>query len=210
MITIEGDLAHITFYNQENHYTIARLKPSKNQNPITIVGCMPGVSLGQSLKVEGNWETHQKFGQQFKIDTFEVTLPATVDGIREYLKSGIIKGIGKKTANRLVNHFGAKTLEVIENNPEKLYEVNGIGKAKATLISTSWKEHHAVRDLMKFLQDQGVKASYSAAILKEYGSDAVEKIRTDPFRLADDIPVIGFLIADTITRNQGIEKNDPN
>ncbi len=115
MITIEGDLAHITFYNQENHYTIARLKPPQNQNPITIVGCMPGVSLGQSLKVEGNWETHSKFGQQFKIDTFEVTLPATVDGIREYLKSGIIKGIGIKTAKRLVNHFGAKTLEVIEN-----------------------------------------------------------------------------------------------
>ena len=147
-----GRVIRITYQNQENHYTVARLKPSKNQSTVTVVGFMPGVSLGQALKIRGNWETHQKFGQQFKIDSFEITLPSTIDGIRRYLKSGIIKGIGKKAANRLVSHFGEQTLDIIENNPERLSEVNGIGKAKAASILSSWKKHHVVRELMKLLK----------------------------------------------------------
>ena len=209
MITLEGHLDRITYYNDDNHYTIARLKPANTGNQVTIVGFMAGVSPGQTLKVSGSWETHRKYGQQFKIDSFEVTLPATVEGIEEYLKSGVIKGIGPLMASRMIGHFGAQALGVIEKEPERLTEVKGIGKAKASLICTAWQGHHAVRTLMNFLQNHGVKASYSARIYKEYGTDAINIIQNNPYRLAEDIPGAGFVIADTITQSMGIPRDDP-
>ncbi len=209
MITLEGHLDRITYYNDDNHYTIARLKPANTGNQVTIVGFMAGVSPGQTLKVSGSWETHRKYGQQFKIDSFEITLPATVDGIEEYLKSGVIKGIGPLMASRLVGYFGAKTLDVIEKEPEKLTEVSGIGKGKSSLIRNAWQEHHAVRTLMNFLQDHGVKASYSARIYMEYGTDAIHIIQNDPYRLTEDIPGAKFKIADTIAKKMDIPKDDP-
>lgn len=209
MIMIEGNLERITFQNEENHYTIARLATGKSNSMITIVGFMAGVSPGQTLRVCGNWETHPRYGQQFKIETFEVSLPETVEGIQKYLESGVIQNIGPLIARRLVQHFGPKTLEIIEQHPERLTEVNGIGKAKAGRIENSWKGHHIVRELMQFLQTRGIKGSYSAIILKEYGEGALDILKNDPFQLAEDIPGIGFVIADAISQHNGASKTDP-
>ncbi len=207
--TLEGCLERITYFNAENHYTIAKLKTSKTHNIVTIVGTMAAANPGQTLKIKGIWETHPRYGQQFKISSYEVVLPATIDGIRKYLESGIIKGIGPSMANRIVSCFGTKTFEIIEKEPEKLLEVKAIGKAKAALICNAWKDHHVARSLMQFLQNMGVQTSYCAKILKEYGPDAVNIISKDPFRLTADIPGIGFYFADTVAQKQGIEKDHP-
>ena len=207
--TVEGHLERFTYFNEDTHYTIARMKPIGLSAAVTVVGYLAGVSLGETIKVTGRWETHPKFGQQLKIDSFEVTLPAGIDGIRTYLGSGIVKGIGPSLAAKMVKAFGAQTLEIIEGHPEKLVEVNGIGEAKAALIQNAWSEHHALRNLMQFLQKMGIQTSYCAKIFKEYGSDAITLIQDDPFVLADDFPGAGFLIADAIARRQGVETEDP-
>lgn len=209
MITLEGHLESITYYNEENHYTIAKLRTRNTKTPVTVVGYMAEAVPGETLKIQGSWETHSKYGRQFKIKSFEITLPSTVDGIKKYLKSGIIKGIGPKTADRMVARFKEKTLEIIENDPKRLLEIEGIGKATATRISKAWKGHHAVRNLMQFLQEYGINASYSAKIFQEYGRNAVNIISSDPFRLANDIPGAGFYIADTIALKSGTPKNEP-
>jgi len=209
LITIEGHLERITYFNEATHYTIARLKPSNLNTSVTVVGYLAGVSPGETIKVNGTWETHRKYGQQLKIQSFDVTLPAAVDGIRKYLASGVIKGIGPSMAARMVKVFGADTLEVIEKRPELLLEVDGIGEAKVAMIQSAWQEHHALRTLMQFLQEMGVQTSYCAKIYKEYGPDAVDFIRQDPYILAEDIPGAGFLIADTIARKLGVEIEDP-
>jgi exodeoxyribonuclease V alpha subunit len=209
LTVLEGKLEQITYFNKETLYIIAKLKPGNTENLVTIVGFMGGVSLGEALKIMGEWETHTKYGQQFRIKSYDVTLPASVEGIRNYLKSGIIKGIGPMMAGRLVKRFGADTLNVIENCPEKLLEVEGIGKTKAASISNAWKDHHAIRSLMQFLQEAGVKTSYSAILLKEYGLDALNIIQSNPYCLANDIPGIGFYMADAIALKLGKLENEP-
>ena len=207
--TLEGCLERITYFNAENHYTIAKLKTSKTNNLVTVVGTMAAANPGQTLKIQGTWETHPKYGQQLKIKSYEIVLPATINGIRKYLGSGIIKGIGPSMANRMVRCFGSKTFEIIEKHPEKLLEVKGIGKAKAALICNAWKDHHVARGLMQFLQSMGVQTSYCAKILKEYGTDAVNIISKDPFRMTTDIPGIGLHFADTIAHKLGVKKDQP-
>jgi len=209
LITIEGKLEHITYYSEETHYTIARLKTLNPAAGVTVVGYLAGVSPGEALKVKGTWQTHTKYGQQFKIHSYEVTLPAATDGIRAYLASGIIKGIGPSLAARMVAAFGTQTLEIIECAPERLVEVEGIGEAKSDMIQSAWKEHHTLRRLMQFLQEMGVRTSFCAKIYKEYGPDAVDLIREDPYVLAEDFAGPGFLIADTIARKLGVEQEEP-
>ncbi|PQP34087.1 ATP-dependent RecD-like DNA helicase, partial [Desulfobacteraceae bacterium SEEP-SAG9] len=166
-------LEHITYYNQGNHYTIAKFRLAKTHNRIMVRGFMPDPSLGETLKLIGTWETHPKYGEQFKIESFEVILPATVEGIRKYLESGFVKGVGPKMAARLINYFEDRTLEIIAKEPARLLEVTGIGKAKALSISSAWTEHQAIRNLIMLLQEVGIKTSYSAKIFKEYGPNAV-------------------------------------
>ena len=209
MLTLEGHLERITYFNEATHYTIGRLKPSNLDTGVTVVGYLAGVSPGETIKVKGIWETHRKYGQQFKIQSFDVTLPAAVDGIRKYLASGNIKGIGPSMAARMVKAFGADTLEVIEKRPERLLEVEGIGETKAAMIQSAWQEHHTLRSLMQFLQEMGVQTSYCGKIYKAYGPEAVDLVRQDPYILADDIPGAGFLIADTIARKLGLEIENP-
>jgi len=209
LTALEGKLEQITYFNKETLYTIAKLKIGNTDNFVTVVGFMGGVSPGETLKIMGEWETHPKYGQQFRIKSYDVTLPASVEGIRNYLRSGIIKGIGPMMASRMVNRFGAKALDVIEDHPEKLLEVEGIGKTKAASISNAWKDHHAIRNLMQFLQEAGVKTSYSSILLKEYGIDALKIIQSNPYRMANDIPGIGFYVADTIALSLGKLENEP-
>ena len=208
-VTIEGHLERITYFNETTHYTIARLKHSGSGSVVTVVGYLVGVSPGETIKIKGQWETHPRYGQQFKIQSFEVTLPAAVDGIKKYLASGIIKGIGPSVAGRMVKAFGTQTLEIIEKRPERLLEVEGIGETKAAMIQSAWQQHHTLRTLMQFLQEMGVQTAYCGKIYETYGPEAVDLIRQDPYVLATDIPGAGFIIADTIARKLGVETEDP-
>jgi exodeoxyribonuclease V alpha subunit len=209
VITIKGHLEYITYHNPENHFMIARLRPDQTDSAITILGHLAGVRPGEDLSVNGNWETHPKYGQQFRITSFEITLPSTLDGIRKYLQSGMIKGLGPKLAERVVNRFGERTLAVIETDPDRLQEIEGVGEKKAALISAAWKDHHAVRTLMTFLQEVGVKAAHGARLMRLYGSDAQTIVQEDPYRLAMDMPGTGFYIADAIARHTGVPEDDP-
>jgi exodeoxyribonuclease V alpha subunit len=208
-VIIEGQLERITYFNEATHYTIARLKPSNLETGITVVGYLAGVSAGETILVKGIWQTHPRYGQQFIIQSFDISLPAEIEGIQKYLASGIIQGIGPSMAARLVKVFGADTLKIIEKNPERLREVEGIGETKSAMIQAAWQEHHTLRSLMLFLQEMGVRTSYCAKIYQEYGPDAVDLIRQDPYVLAEDIPGAGFSIADTIARKLGVAFEDP-
>ncbi len=208
-VVIEGDLERITYYNQQTHYTIARLKTSAAARPLTIVGFLGGIQPGEKLKISGCWETHPKYGQQFRVKTYEVKLPATIQGIRKYFKSGIIKGLGPQLADRLVDHFGDKTLQIIEHHSDRLQEIDGIGKSKASLIMDAWNEHHIMRGLVRFLQDMGIKTTYGAKVFHTYGDLSLKVLQESPYRLSEDIPEFGFQMADTIARKMGTPDDDP-
>ncbi len=199
-ITLAGRIERITYYNRENHFTIARFRTDENRRAITIKGTMPDPRIGETIEIRGSWETHARYGQQLKFTTFTGLLPATVDGIRNYLKSGFIKGVGPRLVDRIIVHFKADTLTVIETNPEQLTEVAGIGKKTARRIAEAWQSHHAARQLVRFLEETGVDTAYAARLLREYGSDVIDILCNDPYRVAEDIPRIGFRIADAIVR----------
>ncbi len=209
MNIIEGELERITYFNEQTHYTIAHLKTAVAVTPVTIIGFLGGIQPGETLKVSGSWETHPKFGQQFRVKNCEVTLPATIQGIKKYLQSGAVKGIGSRLADRLIKHFGDKTLEIIEKHPEKLTEAEGIGKNKALLITEAWNEHHVLRGLLNFLQDMGIKTTYGAKIFHLYGRQALQILQETPYRLAEDIPYAGFQMADTIAKKLGTQNDNP-
>ena len=208
MITVKGVLSRLTFQNPDNHYTVCKIQVPKIHEPITVVGHLAGVAQGETLTLEGKWISHPKYGDQFEAATYKVTLPATISGIRKYLGSGLIQGISKALANRIVDTFKEDTLEIIENEPDKLQTIHGIGKAKQNLIEKAWNKHHAVRRVMQFLQDNQVEALHAGPILRTYGSDALNILRTDPYLIAKDIHGFGFRTADTIARTAGIEKED--
>ncbi len=209
MIIIKGTLVRITFRNAENHYTIARLKVHGTKEPIVVVGHMAGVAQGETLCLEGTWITHVKYGEQFKVESFEVILPATVGGIKKYLGSGIIKGIGKTMADKIVEKFQERSLDIIENEPHRLREIQGIGKAKAGHITKAWDSHHAVRRVMQFLQKNGIGISHAAAILNFYGPRALDILQKNPYWISRDIPEAGFEVADAIALNAGVKRDDP-
>ncbi len=208
MITIKGVLSRLTYQNPDNQYTVCRIQVEKIQDPITVVGYLAGVAEGETLTLKGQWASHPKYGDQFKADVYEVTLPATVSGIRKYLGSGMIKGISKSLADRIVDKFQEQTLEIIENQPEKLMEITGIAKGKQQLILKAWNTHHAVRRVMQFLQENNVNVAHAGLILKTYGPGALSVLETDPYRIAKDIPAIGFATADAVARAKGVEKTD--
>jgi exodeoxyribonuclease V alpha subunit len=209
MTTISGRLERITYQNEANQYTIAKLKTDTEDHLITVVGYLVGVRSGECLNLTGSWVTHPRYGPQFQFDTFEVALPVSLDGILNYLRSGVVKGIGRKMADRLVRRFKEQTLDVIENNPTLLLGVEGIGAVKAENIRNAWQDHHAVRKLMHFLQEHGVKAAFGSKILGLYGQEAIAVLSQDPYRLAIDLPGAGFVIADKLARQTGIAADDP-
>ncbi|MFA5903002.1 MAG: ATP-dependent RecD-like DNA helicase, partial [Desulfobacula sp.] len=210
MITLKGIIERFTYQNPENHYTIAKLRIPKINDPVTIVGHLAGVFEGESLEVSGKWIAHPKYGDQFKVEMYKVILPATVSGIRKYLGSGIIKGIGKTLADKIVDHFEEKTFDIIENEPEKLKSIHGIGKAKQNIITEAWNKHHAVRRVMQFLQENEVGVYHASTILQAYGSETLNILNHDPYLIARDIPGVGFAIADRIALRSGVPKEDEN
>ncbi len=205
METIYGILERITYCNEETRFTVAKLKQKGKQDLTTVVGSLAGVSPGESLKLQGRWTYSKKFGEQFLVERYESVAPATVNGIEKYLGSGLIKGIGPVTARRIVRVFGPDTLDVIENNPQDLSRVEGIGPKRIAMIARAWAEQKEIKEIMVFLQGHGVSAGYSAKIYKKYGSASIETVRSNPYRLAADIHGIGFITADRIARNMGFD-----
>jgi exodeoxyribonuclease V alpha subunit len=204
---LEGQLERITYFNEENHYTIAKLKVQGQRDLVTIVGSLHAVAPGEVLRIQGTWEHHHKYGRQFKISSYESLVPATVKGIERYLGSGLIKGIGPVMAKRLVGKFGKDTLSVIESETQRLAEVEGIGSKRIEMIRKAWDEQKEVRNVMLFLQGHEVSVSYAVKIYRQYGKDAIRVVRENPYRLASEIFGIGFLTADKIAEKLGIARD---
>ncbi len=207
MPIIFGLLERISYHNEENDFVVAKLREKEKKELTTIVGNLSGVNPGESLKLTGKWVQNKRFGEQFQVETFEVTVPATLLGIQKYLASGLIQGIGPIMSERIVEKFGLHTLEVIEKKPERLSEVEGIGPIRISMIRKAWVEHKEVKEIMIFLQGHGVSAAYSAKIYKQYGNQSIETVRENPYRLAHDIYGVGFITADKIAQNLGIDRN---
>ncbi|MFZ5631354.1 MAG: ATP-dependent RecD-like DNA helicase [Bacillota bacterium] len=205
--TIYGYVERITYCSEETGFVVARLQEKGKQGLTTIVGSLAGVSPGESLKASGKWVHNSKFGEQFQVEKYETVVPATVNGIEKYLGSGLIKGIGPVMARRIVKVFGLDTLEVIENRPQELSRVDGIGAKRIAVIAQAWQEQKEIKEIMIFLQGHGVSANYSAKIFKQYGSASVEIVKDNPYRLAADIHGIGFVTADRIAQNMGMDPN---
>lgn len=197
----------ITYQNAENGYTVLKCAAKNAQDLVTVVGIMPDTHVGSVLALEGFWKVDAKYGRQFSVEKFEETLPATVYGIEKYLGSGLIKGVGPKFARRIVEKFGKDTLDVIEENPDALIEVEGIGRVRVERIKKSWEEQKEIKNIMLFLQGHEVSTSHATKIFKTYGSDSISIVQENPYRLADDIWGIGFKTADTIAEKMGIEKD---
>lgn len=201
--TLQGVLERIVYQNEENQYCIGELRPEGQRLPITIVGTLPGVQCGETLHLVGAWTEHKSYGQQFKVRTFEARLPATVHGIRKFLGSGLVPGIGKKYADKIVDHFGAETLKVIEEESARLREVAGIGKKRAVEIKEAWDSQRALRDVMMFLQTYGVTVNQCLRIVRQYGGQARQVLETDPYQVAREVDGIGFKTADRLAINLG-------
>lgn len=204
---LTGQIEHITFTNEENGFTIARVRVDDRRDLITVVGNLLSPTPGEILDMEGEWDTHPKFGEQFKVVQFKTRVPATVLGIRKYLGSGLIKGLGPVMADRIVDKFGKKTLEIIENDIERLVEVEGVGKKRIAMITAGWDAQREIRDVMLFLQTYGVGSGYATKIFKKYGSRSVAILKENPYRLASEIFGIGFLTADSIADKLGFPRN---
>ncbi|PWB47558.1 MAG: ATP-dependent RecD-like DNA helicase [Candidatus Methylomirabilota bacterium] len=207
--TLQGTLERITYVNEENHYVVARLQVSGRRDLATIVGNLPTVTPGETLKLTGEWVQHTKYGEQFKVEAFETITPATLAGIEKYLGSGLIKGIGPVFARRLVEAFGTDTLRIIEEEPARLLAVDGIGEVRLQRIRAAWEEQKEIREVMIFLQGHGVSSAYAAKIFKAYGKSSIAIVQENPYRLAKDIYGIGFKTADRIAQAIGIEKQSP-
>ncbi len=208
-VTLTGVVERITFTNPENGYTVARFKPDKYYDLITIVGPLAEVHPGARLKITGRWKTHPRYGEQFAIERYVEEMPATVEGIRRYLGSGLIKGIGPVTARRIAEKFGQYTLDVIEQDIHRLAEVEGIGPKRIQMIATAWEAQKQIKEIMLFLQTHQVSTHLAVKIYKTYGDRAISVVKNDPYRLARDIFGVGFLTADKIARNIGIAVDAP-
>ncbi|HEY9672044.1 MAG TPA: ATP-dependent RecD-like DNA helicase [Waterburya sp.] len=203
--SLEGIVERITFHSDESGYTVARFKVPRTPDLVTIIGNFAQIEAGQTLKLTGLWRDHPKFGQQFQVTQYRETKPATLTGMEKYLGSGLIKGVGPVTAKRIVTHFGLETLDIIENQIERLLEVPGIAQKRVKMIQSAWETQKAIKEVMVFLQGHGVSTTYAVKIFKQYGDAAIAIVSENPYQLAADIYGIGFVTADTLARSLGIE-----
>lgn len=207
MDKLQGMVSDIVFKNEENGYTIAYL--ANENDEITIVGCMPTLSVGESIEIEGKWVNHKIYGSQFEVQSFIPVTPSSLEGIYVYLSSGMIHGIGEKMAKRIIDKFGVDTLDIIQNTPERLTEVEGIGIKKVKQIQESYEENRELRNIIIKLSPYGITPNYCLRIYKKYKEKSIEVINKNPYRLAEDIRGIGFKIADDIASKIGIDKYSP-
>ena len=207
MKELKGQIERVTFASEESGFTIAKVKVYGEKNLVTVVGNLISAHAGSILKMQGEWINHPKFGEQFKVINFETEEPSTVFGIRKYLGSGMIKGVGPGMAKRIVKHFGEDTLDIIENNVSRLTEIEGIGTKRIDMIKSAWGDHKEIRSVMVFLQSHGVGTGYATKIFKTYGNKSIEIVKNNPYKLATDIFGIGFVTADKIAQKLGFEKS---
>lgn len=206
MDEIFGYIDGVVYGQEETGFKVARLKEPKKKDLTLIIGTMPGLQPGETIRAKGEWKRHPKHGIQFEVKSFETEAPSDLVGIQKYLESGMIKGIGPAYAERIVKKFGVETLKVIDEQPEKLLTVTGIGEKRIERIIRCWEDQRAVRSVMIFLRGHGVSPAYAQKIYKKYGDESVAKVRENPFRLAQEVFGIGFKMADQIAQNLGIEK----
>ncbi len=207
--TLRGIIERITYHNEENGYTVAQLTPDGASYTVPVIGNMLGLNVGESVLLTGAWAAHAQYGRQFKADQVRTVLPATIAGLEKYLGSGLIKGIGPVTAKRIVRKFGLDTLRIIEEEPGRLHEVLGVGRLRVELITHAWAEQRQIKEVMLFLQSHNVSTGLAVKIYKQYGDDAIEIVKTDPYRLAREVYGIGFVTADKIARELGIAADAP-
>jgi len=207
--TLEGVLERIIFFNEDNGFTVARLQVVNRHDLVAIVGVLPSPMPGETLRLKGEWIVDSKFGEQFRVQSCLSVLPATLTGIEKYLGSGLVKGIGPIMAKRIVARFGLETLDIIEDSNEKLLEVDGIGPIRVERIAKAWQEQKEIREVMIFLQGEGVSSTYAVKIYKAYGDKSILVVKENPYRLALDISGIGFKTADKIAQNMGIDPSSP-
>ncbi|WP_289075124.1 ATP-dependent RecD-like DNA helicase, partial [uncultured Bacteroides sp.] len=198
----------ITYQNPENGYSVMRVKVKGYDELVTLVGNLLEVPAGSVLLCEGDWKVDKRYGSQFVAQTWEEVMPATLYGIEKYLGSGLVKGIGPKFAQLIVSRFGLDTIEIIETDIKRLYEVPGIGQKRVEKIAESWEKQKDIKNVMLFLQGYGVSTAYAAKIYRQYGKESIDTVKTNPYKLADDIWGIGFKTSDTIASKMGYEKND--
>jgi len=210
METLTGSVERVTYYNQENGYSVVRLKPENRRTPgldreglLTITGNLPDLSPGEHLRLQGKWVNHPNYGMQFVVEVCEQILPASLAGIRRYLGSGLIKGIGSRLAERIVDQFGIETLNVIEENPARLKEVPDIGTKRMRMITAAWQEQKQVKEIMIFLHSHNISTNLAVKIFKQYGEQSLAVVQEDPYRLARDIYGVGFKTADRIAQALG-------
>ena len=207
MARIRCVVERITFQSPETGYTVLKARVKDYTELVAVVGNLLDANVGSVLLVEGSWKVDSRYGRQFMAESWEETMPATVYGIEKYLGSGLIKGVGPKFAKRIVRMFGTETIAVIEDDIDRLRHVEGIGNKRISMIRESWQKQKEVKNIMLFLQSHGVSTAYAAKIYKEYGNTAIERVKENPFRLADDIWGIGFRTADTIAEKLGFGKD---
>lgn len=207
ILEVQGQIEKITYFNEENNYTVAKMRVQGRGDLVTIVGTVFSVTPGEILRLKGRFRNHPRYGEQFMVASYESVLPATVKGIERYLGSGMIKGIGPVMAKRLVSTFSEETLSIIDHTPERLSEVAGIGEKRIEMIRKAWEDQKEIRDVMIFLQGHGISPAYAVKIYRQYGRDSIQVVRDNPYRLAMDVFGIGFVIADRIAERLGIPKD---
>lgn len=205
--SIEGTVSHVVFCNPENQFLIARLDVDGDE--VTIKGVLPGVGSGERLRLQGRWVDDARFGRQFAVDSFLPLMPQTAAGLESYLSGGRVQGIGAVVARRIVEHFGEATLEVLDNQPERLLEVEGIGQGRYRKVVDSWRVHRGERDAVIFLQGLGLSAGMAERIFRRYRQHSVQMVRDNPYRLATDIKGIGFRRADQVAGRLGVAGDNP-
>ena len=206
---LRGEVERLVYSSEESGFTICRLVVPGRGDLVTVAGTMPGIQPGERLHLQGRWINHPVHGYQFRADSYSSQLPASANAVRRYLASSLVKGIGPVLAGRLVDCFGDETLQVIDEQPERLAEAPGVGPRRVESIKRAWVEQQEIRGVMLFLQGHGVSAAYSTRIYKTYGQEAVRVVQDNPYRLAQDVRGIGFITADKIARQMGIDEHSP-
>ena len=207
--TIDGVVEKITYVNEENGYSVARLKVPRQKQLVTVAGHLPGIAVGEGLRVEGTWANHPQYGRQFTVSNYQTASPGTPAALRRYLSSGLLKGVGPAVAEHIVNTFGLETLSILDNAPERLSEVPGMGRKKAAQIAATWAERRTLKDLMVFLQGEGLPVTLAVRVLRKYGTVAETVVREQPYRLASEIYGVSFSVADAIAQRAGVARDAP-
>jgi exodeoxyribonuclease V alpha subunit len=208
-IVVEGHIERVRYHNPDTRFTVARFRETRTGGTFTILAILPDPDSGERYRLQGFWQRHRRFGHQFRVVSAEPVQPSDVESLRQYLASGIMPGVGSKTAEKLVACFGSDTADVLENAPQRLTEVPGIGPRTAARLAAQWQHHHALRRLVEILRKHDVPAAHAIRLHRRYGTEAENILRSDPFRIAQDLPRIGFDIADRMLIEQGVPCDDP-